>query len=365
MDGIIEEENKRQLIKETKEISPTNSKTSNHSNHSSTENNNNPQLTNFPITHLTPLNPICNFKKEDILFDNKDKDVISDSSDYEILKKIQCDSTSVFTTSSEGTEGSDNSSSIGSHNKLKKYESAADYYNNQINFKRSKSSKYKKPKSNSAFQPFAVVKEEKYEDDLELNKITKPKFKKMFTEMYDNLEDGLLIDNLSRYNPRNAKLTKSLSLMAQYGAVVEVKEEIDFNHIRMKPFAKFQISDNFIKDDNKKNSTANLRHMNYELEEEQRIEEDINMEDEQEVVIEKRKTKSISRIQKSLPKSDLIEELDEEKNPNQLNIKNIITEEIKEMPDDDGENQEVRIGNSNKISKCILLLLFYYYYYYI
>ena len=198
-------------------------------------------------------------------------------------------------------------------------------------FKRSKSTsglfKHKKP-------IFPAVREERQEDEgeQEIDCKNSERFKKInlmiMQEGYDNVEESL-----SEHRPKilSTRSTKCLSLM---DPVLEVKEEIDFNQIKLAPFKKLK----YIVDadeDVKIGNTPNQHHFKgFDVD---TIEED-NRENDAELEFKtKYHTHNIKKIPDFVDKSDMIK---------QVETKHYITEEIKEDTEHE-EQQEDIIHNPN------------------
>lgn len=188
---------------------------------------------------------------------------------------------------------------------------------------------YKRSKSTSDFNKsrkkviFSTVKEEK-EDEIEDNFVEKEKFKKLNlliqNEGYDNVEESL-----SEHKPKNLK-TRSNKCLSLMDPVIEVKEEIDFNQIKDKPFKKFKV----ITDVKEDSSFGNVGILSYSKSREcdDAIEED-NRENELEIEFKpKYHTTNLNKI------PHLIDNFEHKE---QKLIKNWITEEIKE----DNEHEEL------------------------
>lgn len=200
---------------------------------------------------------------------------------------------------------------------------------------------YKRSKSTSDFNKsrkkitFTTVKEEK-EDDLEDNYVDKEKFKKLNlmiqNEGYDNVEESL-----SEHKPKNLK-TRSNKCLSLMDPVIEVKEEIDFNQIKDKPFKKFKV----ITDVKEDSSIGNAGILSYSKSREcdDAIEED-NRENELEIEFKpKYHTTNLNKIPHLIDNFELKEQ--------KLN-KNWITEEIKEDTEHEEINEEFLHNPNGKI----------------
>jgi len=241
-------------------------------------------------------------------------------------RKIQGDSTSVFTSSSEDTERSNKDFKNPS---LRKFDT--EFRDNYKSFsKRSRSTKASKTNYKKTFT-FDTVEEEKIEEEFEVIKNPVAKFKKFFTELHDNLEDSF-ID--SEKKKRSKKSARCLSMM---DPVVEVKEDIDFNHIRMAPFnQKIDVDD-----DRKIHSSLRLTR-NYDTEE--AILED-KMENEPEIVVKKIKrwTVGFTKINDEYEFYDKTEKIEDH-----VHTGNIIIDTIKEDPIHENEyTTEFKFKSSN------------------
>jgi len=198
-------------------------------------------------------------------------------------------------------------------------------------FSRSKStSGLFKPKK----EIFPVVREENNEEDQEVPELKDKeqearKFhfltEKIKNEGYDNIEETLLEHKPKKYT----KSTKALSLMDPVIEVTELKEDIDFEELKIAPFKKLRLLTDFEEDKKIRNintDTASLHiplNNNYDYDE--AIEED-NRENDIDVDKKKeRKISSLKRVTDFIDRSDMIDEL---KSP-----RDIITEEIKEDPE--------------------------------
>lgn len=190
-----------------------------------------------------------------------------------------------------------------------------DYNENYKSFtKRSKSTRSAKTQYNSTLN-FASVKEENNEDD-QTQKFTIPKLKRFFMEMHDNLEDSLFMSASKKKDSKAS--SKCLSLM---DPVVEAKEEVDFDPIRSASFyEKVEPYD------------IPMHHLHYSKAYtiEDPIVED-KMENEFEPIEIKKKAISFMKISSTdfYDKTEMIE------NPQTQG--NIITDSIKEFPDDENE----------------------------
>ncbi len=200
---------------------------------------------------------------------------------------------------------------------------------------------YKRSKSTSDFNKsrkkitFTTVKEEK-EDDLEDNYVDKEKFKKLNlmiqNEGYDNVEESL-----SEHKPKNLK-TRSNKCLSLMDPVIEVKEEIDFNQIKDKPFKKFKV----ITDVKEDSSIGNAGILSYSKSREcdDAIEED-NRENELEIEFKpKYHTTNLNKIPHLIDNFELKEQ--------KLN-KNWITEEIKEDTEHEEINEDFLHNPNGKI----------------
>lgn len=200
---------------------------------------------------------------------------------------------------------------------------------------------YKRSKSTSDFNKsrkkitFTTVKEEK-EDDLEDNYVDKEKFKKLNlmiqNEGYDNVEESL-----SEHKPKNLK-TRSNKCLSLMDPVIEVKEEIDFNQIKDKPFKKFKV----ITDVKEDSSIGNAGILSYSKSREcdDAIEED-NRENELEIEFKpKYHTTNLHKIPHLIDNFELKEQ--------KLN-KNWITEEIKEDTEHEEVNEDFLHNPNGKI----------------
>jgi hypothetical protein len=234
-------------------------------------------------------------------------------SEREPNKKTQYDSTSLITSSSDESESS--------RQLKKRYD--IDYHQ----FTRSKSTSFLfKHKASGAFP---TVKEENPEEDIDnpIEEKKKARFKQLneaiLDEGYDNIEELL-----SEHRPK--KFTKSSKALSVMDPVVEVKEDIDFNSLKIAPFKKLKCLMDFEEDSKFGGHCPSLHYSNrYNMDE--AIEED-NHENDIEVEKNKKKksyTDSMKRVAEFVDLSDKIEE--------QSAPKNIITEEIEE----DAEHEEI------------------------
>lgn len=248
---------------------------------------------------------------------SKEQKQTLDLSETEFLPRKHFDSTSLITSSGDESENSNDRLN-------RRYD--IDFEDFRSNRHKSKSTKSVKSRLKKSFT-FDTVAEEKIEDDTELIKSTTvPRLKKIFKEMYDNLEDSLICSE----KKKRKKITKCLSMM---DPVVEEKEDIDFNHIRDSSFYKLEI------DEEVKIQPSFYLQKDFLLQE--TIEEDY-MENEPDI-----EPKRFARI-----KSEFIDRTEriDEYNPHG----SIITDTIKEEPIHEDETNEIYI---NSKSECKLIYL--------
>lgn len=236
-------------------------------------------------------------------------------SEAEKIVKTQYDSASVISSSSDGTE------SENSRRMKKRYD--IEYH--QYSRSKSTSSLFKKHS-----EKFPTVREENEEfesvlEDKDKEKIRKLKFL-IQHEGYDPIEES--------YSEKPRKFTKSTKALSLMDPVVEVKEDIDFNQLRVAPFKKLKCLMDFEEDSKIGVNPSSLHYNSNRYEIDEAIAED-NLENEVEVIAKKKKyyTHSLKKITEFVDLSDMIEE--------QNVPHNIIEEEIKEDPEHEEQPEEV------------------------
>lgn len=249
-------------------------------------------------------------------------------SEPEITKKTQYDSTSLITTSSDESENS----------RMLRRKFEIEY----PPFVRSKSTsllfkhKYKQDE-------FPVVKENPDEDNENLNdEKEKERFKKLneaiLEEGYDNVEEML-----SEHRPK--KFTKSTKTLYTMDPVAEEKEDIDFNSLKIGPFKKLKCVMDFEEDSKIGMSTMSLHHYyamgGFDMNE--TIAEDNNENNEDKADKKKHRKSYTENLKREIDFVDLSDKIEEQVAP-----KNIITEEIKEDPEDEEINPIEEIITNDK-----------------
>lgn len=245
-------------------------------------------------------------------------------------KKTQYDSNSVITSSSEDSE----------NESCKKRKKRYDIEFHSYSRSKSTSSLYK---NRSFSENCPVVREEIEETDANEDQNT-IRFKQLNTmiqkEGYDQIEE-----NLSEHRPKKyTKSTKALSLM---DPVEEVKEEIDFNSLKVAHFKKLKCLMDFEEDSKIRGNTA-MFHFHNKYETEEAIEED-NRENEIEVTSKRKGYAHTHSIKKLTDFVDLSDMLAEQQCP-----QNIIEEAIKEDPEHE-EPEEIVITNTKRKQRIICI----------
>ena len=249
----------------------------------------------------------CNSPEKQVKFKKTESDSETDK------RRTQYESNS-FGTSSDGSE-SESSKKI-----RKKFD--IDYKP----FNRSKSTSGLPLRKKNMFP---AVAEENNEEDHDLpEEKEKEKFhllnEKIKTGGYDYIEEILSENKIKKYT----KSTKALSLMDPVVEASDIKDEIDFEGLKIAPFKKLKLLTDFEEDKKIKanTDTGSLYIYNNTYDCDEAIAED-NREDDIEVVKDKknRKYSSLKRVTDFIDKSDMIDE--------PKSARDIIIEEIKEDPE--------------------------------
>jgi len=251
---------------------------------------------------------------------------VCDSSDSEDNKKKKYYSPyhheSFYTSSSDESENN----SIKGKKINKKY--------NNYSKRKSKSISENKRSSGN----FHVVKEEKNEDEMDINSETRNILHNLGNKLKEEIHDNVVESYLDKRFRCMSLSTKCFKFMDPVDPVIEEKEEID-NYKQTAPFKKLKFVHDIDEDNKIKFHSNSLIMHNYEWCE--AIEEDYREDDIDNA--ERKKKKKKSKFPDFIDKSDINEELYKNKE------KNYITEEIKEeLEDNINEQNEELIYRKNR-----------------